>query len=97
MNDDHNAILFRLYIIKQAPSASETILKLKSFLDSNFKNSYTLDVIDILAYPEKAIMDNIMASPTLIKVKPHPQKRVVGGIHFSRLLADLNLSNYVVN
>jgi len=54
-------------------------------------------VIDILAHPDKAVMDNVMASPTLIKDKPYPQKRVVGSIHFSRLLADLNLYNYVIN
>jgi len=96
MNDD-KYIFFKLYIIKQAPTSPEIILKLKSFLDSNFKNCYVLDVIDILAHPDKAVMDNVMASPTLIKDKPYPQKRVVGSIHFSRLLADLNLYNYVIN
>jgi circadian clock protein KaiB len=91
MNTDEK-IMLKLYIIKQTPAATETILKLKSFLDSKFRNTYSLDVIDILSSPEKAIQDKVMASPTLIKVKPFPSKRIVGNIHYSRLLSEFNLT-----
>jgi circadian clock protein KaiB len=93
----HIEIVFKLYIIEKSPRAKETIVKLKSFLDSNLKIGYKLDVIDILTFPEKAVNDNVMASPTLIKEKPLPPKRVVGGIHFKNIVTEFDLAEFIIN
>ncbi|NJK85371.1 MAG: hypothetical protein HC906_04765 [Bacteroidales bacterium] len=64
--------------------------KLKSFLEANFNGEYSLETIDILTSPELAIKDNILASPTLIKEKPNPPKRIVGGLNWENLLQDFS-------
>lgn len=84
-------IHLKLYFIEKSPTAGEFVLKLRSFLDSNLKTGYTLEVIDILTHPEKAIQDNILASPTLVKEKPIPPKRIVGGVKWDILLKEFNL------
>jgi circadian clock protein KaiB len=88
-------ITFKLYIIKRSHTSSDTILKLKSYLDSNFNAKYQLEVIDILSFPEKAVKDNVMASPTLIKETPSPAKRIIGRIQYNHLITEFNLSNFL--
>lgn len=85
-------IVFKLYFIEKSPIAKDFIIKLRSFLDENLKAGYSLEAIDILTYPDKVAEDNIMASPTLIKEKPSPSKRIVGGIKWEHLIEDFNLS-----
>ena len=41
---------------------------------------YTLKVIDVLTNPEQAEIDQVSATPTLVKVWPHPIRRMVGNL-----------------
>jgi circadian clock protein KaiB len=89
MNNQEETLL-RLYIIEKSPTALETVSKLKSVLEG-LKGTYQLEVIDILKSPEMIINDNILASPTLIRVKPLPPKRIVGSIPFNSLISEFDL------
>lgn len=83
-------IWLKLYIIEKSPNTPETLNKLRALLDQ-YSENYKLEIIDILKAPEMIINDNIMASPTLIKVKPLPSKRIVGNIQFNNLVSEFNL------
>ena len=85
-------ICLKLYIIGCSNASNEMIIKLTTLLDANIKN-YTLEIIDILKNPEQTIAANILASPTLIKVKPFPEKRIIGNFPFNSLIKELNLPN----
>lgn len=91
-----NNIEFKLYIIEKSPIAKEVIFKLRSFLDFHLKVGYKLEIIDILKFPEIAVSDKIMASPTLIKEKPLPPKRIVGNIHIKNIIKEFNLSEFIL-
>ena len=91
MNTDK--IELKLYIIEKSPTYFETVSKLYGLLDSNFNHCFTLDVIDILKNPEMTVQDEIMASPTLIRLKPLPVKRIVGSLFARNLVEELELIN----
>jgi circadian clock protein KaiB len=87
-------IELKLYIIEKSSTYFETVSKLYILLDSQLDNRYKLDIIDILKNPEMTVEDGILASPTLIRVKPHPTKRIVGRILAENLINELELKEY---
>jgi circadian clock protein KaiB len=90
MNTHKREIWLRLYIIEKSPNTPDTLSNLK-FCLNELRNGYKLEVIDILTSPEMIIRDNIMASPTLIKVQPPPSKRIVGTIPYNSLIREFDL------
>lgn len=70
--------VFRLFI-SGSTTATERILKnLHQFLEQSLNHPYTLKVIDVIQHPEAAELDQISATPTLVRVYPHPMRRIVG-------------------
>lgn len=68
----------RLYVAGISPTTEKTLKALHECLETAIKLPYTLEVVDIFRHPEKAEMDQITATPTLIKVWPKPTRRIVG-------------------
>jgi circadian clock protein KaiB len=83
-------ILLRLYIVNSSGTNLDFITRLKSFISSS-KNTYSLEIIEILKNPEQTLLDHILASPTLIKVFPLPTKRIVGNAPISQMIEQLEL------
>lgn len=88
---DAEKIELKLYIIEKLPGNTEMVNKLNAFLNEKFDSCFKLDVIDILNNPGKTYDDDILASPTLIRVKPLPSKRIVGSIKHKDLEDKLEL------
>lgn len=73
--------------------ATERILQiLHEMLEGNLAQPYTLKVIDVLKHPEQAELNHISATPTLLRLWPHPMRRVVGDLaEPQRLLQSIGL------
>ena len=71
---------FRLYVAGHGPNSIRAISNLRRLLDSEFNGLHTLQIIDVLKNPELAEVDRILATPTLIRVMPPPEKRVIGDL-----------------
>ncbi len=71
---------FRLYVVGQTPKSITVVDDLKGLLESTCDGHYTLEVIDVTENLEMAEKDNILATPTLIKSSPPPEKRVIGDL-----------------
>ncbi len=69
-----------LYISGETSNSVASTWNLKSLLDEELKGRYSLEVINVLDNPERAQEDNILATPTLIKASPPPERRVVGDL-----------------
>ncbi len=69
-----------LYISGQAFKSIEDAQNLKVLLDKRLKNQYSFEVVNVLDHPQRAQEDKILATPTLIKIAPPPEKRVVGDL-----------------
>jgi circadian clock protein KaiB len=71
----------RLYIAGNAPNSLRAITNLKTICDEHFPSEFTLEIVDLLTHPERALADGIIVTPTLVKVLPLPVQRVIGSLH----------------
>jgi len=75
---DDGTYNFRLYIAGQTPKSLAAITNLKSVCEKYLRNNYRIEIVDIAKNPERAVEDQIMALPTLVRRLPEPIKRVIG-------------------
>jgi len=82
-----------LYVSGDTPKSAALASNLKSLLEKTLiKGQCSFEVINVLDNPQRAEEDNILATPTLIKVSPPPERRVVGDLSDKeRLLTALGL------
>jgi len=58
--------------------STHAIRQVRRACDERLNGRYDLEVIDIYRLPSKAKDDQIIATPTLIKVLPAPLRRLIG-------------------
>ncbi|MFM2429329.1 MAG: hypothetical protein RLZZ511_542 [Cyanobacteriota bacterium] len=82
--------VLRLFVAGHTSATERTLTTLHQLLEETLDRPYTLTVIDITKQPEEAETYQIMATPTLLKLHPVPEKRLVGQLdtanHLSWLL-----------
>ena len=76
--DATEGYVLRLYISSSNSSAEKALSNIHKLLEEGLGSPYTLKVIDIAKNPEQAVMQQIVATPTLIRVSPKPVRRIVG-------------------
>ncbi|MEE8574481.1 MAG: circadian clock KaiB family protein [Thermodesulfobacteriota bacterium] len=78
--------LLKLYIVGNTFQPNHAVTKLKDICDSNLGSDYELEIIDVLEHPELAEKDNIVVTPTLIKMMPTPVKILIGDLYNAKAL-----------
>lgn len=82
----------RLYVAGQTPKSVAAIANLRRICEEHLAGRYTIEVIDLLAQPQLAAGDQILAVPTLVRRLPEPLKRVIGNLsNAERLLVGLDI------
>ena len=69
-----------LYMSGETPPSVAGAYNLRVLLDKELKGQYSLEVINVLDNPQLAQQDKVLATPTLVKAAPPPEKRVVGDL-----------------
>ena len=83
----------RLYVAGQTPKSLAAIANLKMLCNTHLAGRYTVEIIDLVDKPELAIMDQILALPTLIRRLPQPLKRIIGDLSKTeRVLRGLDIN-----
>ncbi|MBP5977164.1 circadian clock protein KaiB [Brasilonema sp. CT11] len=72
--------VLRLFVAGHSTPTQRILENLHELLEKNLGNPYTLKVIDVLTNPEQAESNQVSATPTLVKVWPHPVRRIVGDL-----------------
>ena len=83
-----------LYISGMTPRSTEAINNLKDICEQYLgsASNYVLVIIDLYKHPECAGADQVIATPTLIKRRPGPMRRLVGTLsNRASVLAGLDL------
>lgn len=70
----------RLYIAGQTPNSIAAIANLKKICEEKLKDSYRIEVVDLLEHPQLAKGDQIIAIPTLVRRLPPPVKSIIGNL-----------------
>lgn len=72
--------VLRLFISGYSAATQRILQNLHQLLEESLGYPYTLKVIDIFKHPEQAEVDQVLATPTLVKVWPQPVRRIVGDL-----------------
>ena len=82
-------LLLRLYVAGDGPNSTAARANLKRLLDGRHPDSYSVEIVDCLAEPMRAIEEGIFVTPTLLRLSP-PRRTVVGSLsEEQRLIAVL--------
>jgi circadian clock protein KaiB len=72
--------VLRLFVSGHSIATERTLQALHRVLEQSLSHPYTLKVIDVSQHPEQAELDQVSATPTLVKVYPRPVRRIVGDL-----------------
>jgi circadian clock protein KaiB len=72
--------LLRLYVSGVTERSRRSILNINSICKENLQGQYDLEVIDVHQKPSLAVDEQIVATPTLIKMLPLPLRRIIGDL-----------------
>jgi circadian clock protein KaiB len=72
--------LLRLYVSGVTERSRRSILNINAVCKENLQGQYDLEVVDIYQKPSLAKDEQIVATPTLIKLLPLPLRRIVGDL-----------------
>jgi len=82
----------RLFVAGLSPRSTAATINIKKICEENLKGHYKLEVIDIYQQPGLAKNGQILAAPTLLKMRPFPVKKLIGDFsNTNRVLIGLNL------
>ena len=80
----------RLYVAGQSPKSLRAAANLRNLCEEHLRGRYEIQIIDLAVDPSLARIEDIVATPTLIRRLPPPLRRFVGDLSDNeRLVADL--------
>lgn len=76
---DELRLRLRLYVNGESVHAGSVESNLRDICD-HAGLEYDLEILDVIAHPQRADDDRVMVTPTLIRLAPHPVLRVAGDL-----------------
>jgi circadian clock protein KaiB len=72
--------LFRLYVAGRTGRSHEAESNLRVLCESHLHGHYEFEVIDAVERPDLAEEERILATPTVVRLSPPPELRVIGDL-----------------
>jgi circadian clock protein KaiB len=69
---------FRLYVAGDSPNSTQAIANLENLCRELFPEKHDIEIVDILREPLRALDDNVLLTPMLVKLSPAPVRKIVG-------------------
>jgi circadian clock protein KaiB len=79
-SDPKETWILRLYVAGQTPNSLTAFENLRNICEEHLEGRYRIEVIDLIANPQLAKGDQIIAVPTLIRKLPSPVKKIIGNL-----------------
>ena len=70
----------RLFVAGDSPDSAIAIANLKALFPPDQGSQVELEIVDVQRDPSRAARDAILVTPTLLKVSPGPQCRILGNL-----------------
>jgi circadian clock protein KaiB len=91
-SSDADTYRLRLYVAGQTPKSTLALTNLKQICEDHLQGRYEIEIVDLLANPQLAHGDQILAVPTLVRRLPEPIKKIIGDLsNTERVLVGLDL------
>ena len=82
----------RLYVAGKTAKSVAALENLKGLCEEHLPGKYKIEVVDLVAHPQLAKSDQIVAIPTLVRKLPEPIRKVIGDLsNVERTLVGLQL------
>lgn len=85
--DSDERLVLRLYVAGDGPNSSAARANLKRLLESRNPSTYSVEIVDCLVDPMRAIEEGVLVTPTLLRLSPPPRRTVVGSLSESSQVA----------
>ncbi|MGC9358161.1 MAG: circadian clock KaiB family protein [Anaerolineae bacterium] len=74
-------IQLTLYVMGRSSRSETAIVNLRRICEQRLGDDRCLvEIIDVLEFPDRAEREQIMATPTLIRRRPSPARRIIGDL-----------------
>ena len=77
-DDTAPAYQLRLYVNAGTPTSAQAIVATRRFVERHLGGRYRLEILNIADHVAQAAQDEVIASPTLIRLSPLPVRRFIG-------------------
>lgn len=77
---------FRLYIAGDAMNSAFALTNLQALCRRQLAGHHSIEVVDVLSDPQRALAEQVFMTPTLIRLAPLPLRRVVGTLSDTAML-----------
>jgi circadian clock protein KaiB len=92
MKSKIEVVSLKLYIASGTPNSVLAMNNLLAILDEYLADGHSLEVIDVLKDPKRAIVDGVLVTPMLVRVSPLPKVSIIGNLgDKEKVLYALNL------
>ena len=81
--------VLRLFVSGHSIATEQALKTLQQVLETSLHKPYTLQMVDVSKHPEQAEIDQVSATPTLLRVWPKPVRRLVGELNNPRAILSL--------
>ncbi len=94
-NLDERKIMLTLYVMSVNPEVERFIAQLRSELAASYQpGCWTLNVVEVLSMPEKALEKDVFATPMLVREIPEPVFKLLGDLSkMHTILASVTAQN----
>jgi circadian clock protein KaiB len=80
---------FRLYVAGRTARSKAAVSNLRFLCECHLASRYEIEVIDAIERPDLAEEARILATPTVVRLEPAPQLRVIGDLSDHGRAADI--------
>jgi circadian clock protein KaiB len=88
---------FRLYVADDTMNSAQATANLQALCQTHLPNRHEIEIVDVFKEPERAILEGIRMTPTLLRLAPLPIRRIVGTlVDTHRVLETLGLDSHAL-
>jgi circadian clock protein KaiB len=73
-------LVLRLYVAGDGPNSAAARANLRRILAPFDAAMYSLEIVDCLRQPMRALQDGILVTPTLVRLEPAPVRTIIGSL-----------------
>jgi circadian clock protein KaiB len=71
-------IRFRLFIAGHTQNSAQALSNLRSLCKERLPDRHSIEIVDVLREPARALAAGVFMTPTLLRISPLPVVRIVG-------------------
>jgi circadian clock protein KaiB len=88
---------FRLYVADDTMNSAQAAANLQALCKAHLPGRHEIEIVDVFKEPQRAILEGVRMTPTLLRLTPLPIRRIVGTlVDTQRVLETLGLDTNVL-